>query len=130
MFLDNKEFLNQLNNIKELMAQEKYSDAIVLINNLKEIDKTNDFDYNLTHQLYQLDSNSRSLYNQKIILKYIQNIPIEQKSITFHELNQKLIENKVLNLSNDILRREIEILILRDLLFCKLDGERIILKTI
>ncbi len=112
------------------MAQEKYSDAIVLINNLKEIDKTNDFDYNLTHQLYQLDSNSRSLYNQKIILKYIQNIPIEQKSITFHELNQKLIENKVLNLSNDILRREIEILILRDLLFCKLDGERIILKTI
>jgi len=127
--LDNKEFLNQLNNIRELIAQEKYTDAIVLINNLKEIEKTNDFDYNLTHQLYQLDSNSRSLYNQKIILKYVQKITIDQKSITFHELNQIIKENKALNLSDDILRREIEILILRDRLFCKLDGERIILKT-
>ncbi len=127
--MDNKEFLNQLNNIRELIAQEKYTDAIVLINNLKEIEKTNDFDYNLTHQLYQLDSNSRSLYNQKIILKYVQKITIDQKSITFHELNQIIKENKALNLSDDILRREIEILILRDRLFCKLDGERIILKT-
>jgi len=127
--LDNKEFLNQLNNIRELIAQEKYTDAIVLINNLKEIEKTNDFDYNLTHQLYQLDSNSRSLYNQKIILKYVQKITIDQKSITFHELNQIIKENKALNLSDDILRREIEILVLRDRLFCKLDGERIILKT-
>ncbi|KKM91390.1 hypothetical protein LCGC14_1229020 [marine sediment metagenome] len=127
--MDNKEFLNQLNNIRELIAQEKYTDAIVLINNLKEIEKTNDFDYNLTHQLYQLDSNSRSLYNQKIILKYVQKITIDQKSITFHELNQIIKENKALNLSDDILRREIEILVLRDRLFCKLDGERIILKT-
>lgn len=128
--MDAEEFLNLLNNVRELMTQNKYSEAIKLIDKLKEIEKTNDFDYNLTHQLYQLDSNSRSLYNQKIILEYIQNIPIDQKSITFHELNQMLKENKVLNLSDDILRREIEILILRDQLFCKLDGERIILKSI
>jgi len=128
--LDNKKFLKRLNDIRDLMTQEKYAEAIAIINNLKEIEKTNDFDYKLTHQLYQLDSNSRALYNQKIILKYIQKIRIDQKSITFHELNQMIIENKVLNLSDDILRREIEILILRNQLSCKLDGDIIILKTV
>ena len=128
--MDNKKFLKRLNDIRDLMTQEKYAEAIAIINNLKEIEKTKNFDYNLTHQLYQLDSNSRSLYNQKIILKYIQKIRIDQKSITFHELNQMIIENKVLNLSDDILRREIEILILRNQLSCKLDGDIIILKTV
>ncbi len=112
------------------MTQEKYVDAIALINHLKEIEKTNTFDYNLTHQLYQLDSNSNSLYNQQIILKFIQKITNDQKSITFHELNQKIKKHNTLNLSNDILRREIEILILRDQLGCKLVGDTIILKTV
>lgn len=125
--METKEIVKQLNIVRELMKEEKYDDAITLINKLKELDKNNDFDYTFTHQLYQLDSNSRSLFNQQIILKQIQEISSEQTSITFNNLNQLLKQKSELTLSNDILRREIEILILRNQLICKLDGENIIL---
>ena len=125
--METKEIVKQLNIVRELMKEEKYDDAITLINKLKELDKNNDFDYTFMHQLYQLDSNARSLYNQQIILKQIQEISSNQNSITFNNLNQFLKQKTELNLSNDILRREIEILILRNQLICKLDGENIIL---
>jgi len=125
--LETKEIVKQLNKVRELMKEEKYDDAITLINKLKDLDKNNDFDYTFSHQLYQLDSNARSLYNQQIILKQIQEISSNQNSITFNNLNQFLKQKTELNLSNDILRREIEILILRNQLICKLDGENIIL---
>ena len=125
--MDTKEILDQLNDVRELMTQEKYADAISLIDNLKKIEKDVDFDYTFTHQLYQLDSNARSLHNQQIILKYLQTILSDQKIISFHELNQLIKKDLQLNLSDDILRREIEILILRNQLTCKLDGENIIL---
>jgi len=125
--LETKEIVKQLNIVRELMKEEKYDNAITLINKLKELDKNNDFDYTFTHQLYQLDSNARSLFNQQIILKQIQEISSEQTSITFNNLNQLLKQKSELTLSNDILRREIEILILRNQLICKLDGENIIL---
>ena len=123
--METKEIVNQLRKVRELMKEEKYDDAIALINKLKELDKNNDFDYNFTHQLYQLDSNARSLFNQQIILKQIQEISRDQNSITFNDLNQLLKQKTELNLSNDILRREIEILILRNQLSCKLDGDKI-----
>ncbi len=107
------------------MTQEKYTDAIALIDKLKEKDKTNDFDYTYSHQLYQLDSNARSLYNQQIILKLIKEISLNQNLITFHDLNQILKSKNELTLKDDILRREIEILILRNQLKCKLEGENI-----
>jgi len=125
--LETKEIVKQLNKVRELMKEEKYDDAITLINKLKDLDKNNDFDYTFSHQLYQLDSNARSLFNQQIILKQIQEISSNQTSITFNNLNQLLKQKTELNLSNDILRREIEILILRNQLICKLDGENIIL---
>ena len=125
--METKENVKQLNIVRELMKEEKYDDAITLINKLKEIDKNNDFDYTFSHQLYQLDSNVRSLFNQQIVLKQIQEISRDQTSITFNNLNQLLKQKTELNLSNDILRREIEILILRNQLTCKLDGENIIL---
>ena len=125
--METKEIVKQLNIVRELMKEEKYDDAITLINKLKDLDKNNDFDYTFTHQLYQLDSNARSLFNQQIILKQIQEISSNQTSITFNNLNQLLKQKTELNLSNDILRREIEILILRNQLICKLDGENIIL---
>ncbi len=125
--METKEIVKQLNIVRELVKEEKYDDAITLINKLKELDKNNDFDYTFTHQLYKLDSNARSLYNQQIILKQIQEISNDQNSITFNNLNQLLKQKTELKLSNDILRREIEILILRNQLICKLDGENIIL---
>ena len=123
--METKEIVKELNKIRELMTQEKFADAIVLIEKLKEKDKSSDFDYNHTHQLYHLDSNARSLYNQQKILKRIKEISLNQNSITFQYLNKLLKSHNELNLSEDILRREIEILILRNQLKCKLKGETI-----
>ena len=94
---------------------------------LKKIESESDFGYNITHRLYQLDSNSRSLYNQQIILENIKNLSKTHDHISFKELNQVLKEKSELELSEDVLRREIELLILRNLLNCKIESEKIIL---
>jgi len=124
--MDSKEFIEKLNEAQELMQQENYKEAIVLIGKVKELEKKGNFDYILTHRLYQLDSNSRSLYNQQIILKIVNDLFVKHSSISFKELNQILKSKNSLNLNVDILRREIEILILRNLLTCRIDGERLI----
>lgn len=124
--MDSQEFLKHVNEVQELMKQENYKEAIIIIEKLKEIEKNSTFDYNITHRLYQLDSNSRSLYNQQIILKTINNLSKKREIINFHELNREIKESVKLELSNDILRREIEILILRNLLSCKIEGDKLI----
>ena len=126
--MDTKDFLNSLNDIRELMVQEKYAEALVLINELKEIEKTKNLDYNLTHQLYQLDSNCYSLYNQQKIFRYLQEIAKDQETITFHELYQMVKAHDELDISEDILRREIEILVLRSVVPYIINGENIIFK--
>ena len=127
--MDVQEFITQLDLVEELMRQENYKQAILLIDELKELEKEGNFDYNLTHRLYQLDSNSRSLYNQQIIFTTINNLSNKSDYISFHELNQNLKEKHQLDLSDDILRREVEILILRNLLSCRIDKEKIIFNS-
>ena len=124
--MDTKGFMNQLNEVQDLMNLEKYKEALILLDKLKEIEKNNNLNYNITHRLFQLDSNSRSLYNQQIILKYLNNISKSNDSISFQELNRLIKEKDELELSNDILRREVEILILRNLTTCRIDGEKLI----
>lgn len=124
--MDVQKFIKQLNEVQDLMQQEKYQEAIILIEKLREFEKKNNYDYNLTHRLYQLDSNAHSLYNQQVILHIINDLSSRYDSISFQELNRVLKEKKELNLSNDILQREIEILILRSLISCKIDGEKLI----
>jgi hypothetical protein len=124
--MDTQEFINQLNEVQDLLNLEKYKEALILLDQLKEIEKNSNLNYNITHRLFQLDSNSRSLYNQQIILKNLNNISKLNDSISFQELNLLLKENDELELSNDILRREVEILILRNLATCKIDGEKLI----
>ncbi|MCK4688412.1 MAG: hypothetical protein KAT66_09805 [Candidatus Lokiarchaeota archaeon] len=118
-----EDFIKQLNKAQDLMIQEKYNEAINLIEEIKEIEKKSDFDYNLTHRLYQLDSNIHSLYNQQVILNHINDISRKQESISFQEINLLIKKSTKLDLSDDILRREIELLILRNLLNCKIDGD-------
>ena len=108
------------------MSKEKYGEASVLLEKLKEIDKNADFDYNLTHRLYQLYSNCRSLYNQKIILNFINSISKISSSITFRELNQRLKNEINISLEEAILKREIELLVLRGLLSCRIEKNKII----
>lgn len=126
-----EEFIEKLNGVRDLMTQEKYSDAIKILDNLKNIEKSNryDFNYNLTHQLYQLDSNCKSLFNQQIILEQIKSISIKTKSISFKELSDLLKEKSGLNINEEILRREIELLILRNNLKCELKGNQLVLSS-
>ena len=122
-----QEFIDKLNQVQDLMKKEKYKDALLLLDKLKTVEKSMDFDYNLTHKLYQLDSNTQSLNNQQIILNNIQKMSKKQSSISFNELYQIIKEKDNLILPIDILRREIELLILRNLLECKIEGDKIII---
>ncbi|MGB5910243.1 MAG: hypothetical protein WBH31_03505 [Promethearchaeia archaeon] len=124
--MEPKEFIDELNKVQDLLSQEKYSEAVALLENLKEIEKQGNFNYNLTHKLYQLDSNALSLYNQQKILSLIHNISQQQKSISFSELQKKLREVENIALDETILRREIEILILRGLVSSNIEGNKLL----
>ena len=126
--MDAKEFIEKLNQVRNLMVEENYVEALQVLDFLKNAERTNEdsLDYNLTHQLYQLDSNCKSSYQQQVILAHLNKMPSEKKSISFKDLNQELKENNKLNISEAILRRDIELLILRDLLKCELKGNLLI----
>jgi len=125
-----KEFIEKLNDVRGLMTQEKYFDAIQILDKLKKTEKNSNYNYDVIHQLYQLDSNCRSVYNQQIILNHLKNISDKKKSISFEELNQELKDKYNLNLNDQILRREVELLILRNKLYCKIDKDTIILESV
>ena len=124
--MDKQTFIRKLNEAQDLMKNEKYKEAILLLENLREIEKENeDFEYSLSHKLYQLISNSNSLYNQEIILEHIKKISIKQNSIAIHELRGSLEENNF-KIEESVLGKEIELLILRGMLTCKKEGDKII----
>jgi uncharacterized protein HemY len=124
--MDSQEFMKHLNKIQELMEQEDYKEALNLIEKLKKVEQKSDLGYNLTHRLYQFDSNSRSLHNQQIILKNVENLSKNYETISFQELNRILRAKKELNLPDDILRREIELLVLRNKLPWKIEKDTIV----
>ncbi len=118
-YMERSNFIELLAEVSQLMKNEKYQEALILIDKLKEIEKKGDFDYNLTHKLYQLDSNTRSLYHQEVILKQINSLAAKQSSTSFKELHE-LIKNE-LNIDESTLRKEIELLILRDKIQIQID---------
>ena len=124
--MDAKELHFKIQEAQMLMQEEKYRAALILLEELKEIEKLGDFDYNLTHKLYQLISNSKSLYNQQKILKIINSASENEDSISFIDLIKKLKEEENIELEISILRREIEILILRSLLNCQIQEDRVL----
>jgi len=124
--MEANDFVKDLNDAQELMRNEKYQEALTLLGKLKEADKVGNFDYNLTHKLYQLISNSQSLYNQQRVLGTIQKISHESKSISFQKFREVLKEHENLDLDEQVLRREVEILILRSLLEGKIEGNDLI----
>lgn len=60
--------------------------------------------YDLTHQLYQLDSNCKSAFQQQVILTHLNKISRRKNSISFKELNQDLKNKNKLDISETILR--------------------------
>lgn len=121
--MDRHDFRKQLADVSDLMAEELYQDALILIEKLKEIEKKGDFDYNLTHKLYQLDSNVRSLFNQEVILNQINTLAAKQTSISFKKLHELIKDD--LYIDENTLRKEIELLILRDKIKSHLDGNEL-----
>ena len=75
--MEPNEFAQKLIEVQDLMKNENYEEAIVILEKLKEIDQKGDFDYNLTHKLYQLISNTHSLYHQKIIVNEINSMMLK-----------------------------------------------------
>ncbi|TFG01894.1 MAG: hypothetical protein EU539_13595 [Promethearchaeota archaeon] len=125
--VSSQEFINKLNEVQELMLKEDYKKAILILDKLKAIEKENDYNYNLTHKLYQLDSNIHSLFNQQLILKFIFNLSNKKKEISFNELLNLLKQEESIEMDIGTLKREIEILMLRSLLSCKIEENKIIL---
>ena len=124
--MEANDFVKDLNKAQELMRDESYPEALIILGRLKEADKAGNFDYNLTHKLYQLISNSHSLYNQQRVLSVVKKISQKQKSISFVKLSEILKTQENVKLDELILRREVEILILRSLLECKIEGNDLV----
>jgi hypothetical protein len=120
-----EKFVDELTRAQKLVQDEEYKDAMKLLNDLKKIESEEDFNYNLTHKLYQLISNTESLSNQKIILEMIRDKSDDNNSIEIEELYNALSNKESLSLDKSTLKREIELLILRGALEAKLEGDYI-----
>ena len=109
--MDVEEFTQQLNKAHDLMSKERYKESIIILEKLKQLDKEMNIEYNLAHRLYQLHSNAHSLYNQQVILKNINELSKNIEGISISTLNRKLKEEDQLDITEDIILREIELLI-------------------
>lgn len=127
-----QEFYKRLEEAQNLMLEEKYKESLVILDELKQLEKEEDFEYNLIHKLYQLISNTKSLYNQKIILNRLSILAsVENRaSIEIPDLNNILKEEDGFSLDLNILKRELEMLILRDLANFQIDGNNLKLQKI
>ncbi len=119
---DVETFIKRLADVQDLMGEENYKEALKIIEELKEIERKGDFDYSLTHKLYQLDSNTRSLQNQAMLSKLLDHFSQSGNSVSFEELAQFVQESEEFDLDPSLLRREIELLILRGKLSCVIEG--------
>jgi len=122
-----EEFVQRLQEVQDLMNREKYLEALNILAKLKEVEKIHNFNYDLVHKLYQLDSNTHSLYNQQIILDRIKKMQSfsNLNEILLDDLKNQLSEHDGLDLEDSILHRELELLILRGNLSCYFDGNKI-----
>ncbi len=125
--METKEFIRLLTEAEEHISQENYIDALNILYKLKEIEIKGDFDTSLTHKLYQLISNAESLLNQKKITKELSELARDHKEIDFNSLSSHFKETMEFDLKPELLRREIELLILRGILPYKIQGNKLLL---
>ncbi|MGV9198342.1 MAG: hypothetical protein ACOC44_02380 [Promethearchaeia archaeon] len=118
-----EEFEEELYKAQNYMQEEEYQKALSLLYRLREIEKKGNFNNALTHKLYQLISNSESLHNQKTIITVINNIKKKQDKIKLDALKALINEREDIDLKEEILGREIEILILRGVLPAKIEED-------
>ncbi|TXT58019.1 MAG: hypothetical protein BAJALOKI2v1_470012 [Promethearchaeota archaeon] len=125
--MDEEIFENKLVKADNLVKNEKYEEAMELLNDLKKIEDEEDFNYNLTHKLYQLISNTESLHNQQIIIDIIRKNIDDNQMIELTTLYELLKADNSIQIERSILKREIELLILRGVLKGNLKEDKIIL---
>ena len=121
-----EEFKQKLDLAHDLMSEEKYKEAIIRLEKLVDIDKHSDFNYGYTHRLHQLLSNAESLYNQQEILKCINSMTSKQKILPFKELGVIIRDNSELDIDDTIVRKEVELLVLRQQLNCKIQEDSLV----
>lgn len=111
--MDTEDFIKNLSKAEELIKEEKYKKSLNLLSELREIELKGDFDNNLTHKLYQLISNAESLLNQEKITEGLSGLSEKHQKMDFKSLSDYFKKHKDLDLKPEIIRREIELLILR-----------------
>ncbi|MBD3195901.1 MAG: hypothetical protein GF317_12640 [Candidatus Lokiarchaeota archaeon] len=125
--MNTEQFVKELSSAQSFMAEEEYEKALEVLYNLREIEKKGDFDYSLTHKLYQLISNSESLLNQQKILGILKKFESQREKIAFDSLSKILKDENNFSLESGTIRREIEMLILRGKVNYKIQGDSLIL---
>lgn len=124
--MKNEDFVKKLSKAQDYMAAEEYKKALSVLYHLRDIEQKGNFDYSLTHKLYQLISNSESLYNQKAVISIIEDLKKEQDKVSLDTLKEIIGERDDIDLNEGILGREIEILILRGVLPAKIRGNELV----
>lgn len=124
--MKNEDFVKKLSKAQDYMAAEEYKKALSVLYHLRDIEQKGNFDYSLTHKLYQLISNSESLYNQKAVISIIEDLKKEQDKVSLDTLKEIIGERDDIDLNEGILGREIEILILRGVLPAKIQGNELV----
>ena len=127
--MDTEEFIEQLSDAQNMIMEENYKNALNILYKLREIEREGNFDYSLTHELYQLISNAESLLNQKAIIEGLSHFTQKEdrREIDFESLNAHLLTEIELDLKPDLLKREIELLILRNKIPFTIQGNKLIL---
>jgi len=126
--MKSEEFVRKLSEAEDLIVNEKYGDSLELLSNLKEIELKGNFDNSLTHKLYQLISNAESLLNQKNISDALSKLAQDHERMDFETLSEYFRKHMDLDLKPEIMRREIELLILRGKIPYKIKKKTLVLQ--
>ncbi|TFF99637.1 MAG: hypothetical protein EU541_04430 [Promethearchaeota archaeon] len=121
-----EEFIRQLVEAEDLIKEENYTEALKILSELRKEEQKEDFDPNLTHKLYQLISNAESLLNQSSLIEGLIELAQKNHSIAFKDLSEYFSKHKNINLKPAIIRREIELLILREKIPYKIKQNKLI----
>lgn len=126
--MEPSEFIEQLSEAQDFIKNEKYKNALNLLYSLREIEREGDFDYNLTHTLYQLISNAESLLNQAAIIEELSKLTQkdDKNEIDFNSLHIHFKTATDLTIEPELLKREIELLILRDKIPYRIKGNKLV----
>ena len=104
-------FAVELEEAKELIKEKKFEEALLLLERMKGY---NDdiFDDSMVHEFYMLHSNVQSTVRGKIIYDKLLPISESKEKILFQEAYEILGE-ALIGLNEEIIKRELEILILK-----------------